>query len=140
VTVLTDRELDIMNVLWRTPSTPAEVRDALGDEGIDLAYNTVQTLLRILQDKGHVTYTVEGRAHRFAPLVRRQDASRSAVRQLLAGLFNRSPELLLSHLVRDEPLDRAALERLRDLVETKLSDIPTAAQPSARPLRKGRTP
>lgn len=134
----TDRELDIMNVLWRAPSTPAEVREALADGGVDLAYNTVQTLLRILQDKGHVTYTLDGRAHRFSPLVRRQDASRTAVRQLLAGLFDRSPELLLSHLVRDEPLDRAALERLRDLVDTKLSDAPPQQDGANRSPRRGR--
>jgi BlaI family transcriptional regulator, penicillinase repressor len=140
VTVFTDRELDIMNVLWRAPSTPAEVRDALADAGIDLAYNTVQTLLRILQDKGHVTYTVEGRAHRFAPLVPRTEASRSSVRHLLNGLFDRSPELLLTHLVQDESLDRATLERLRDLVETKLSDsAASAVSPRARRLRRGNT-
>ena len=86
MTVFTDRELDIMNVLWRAPATPSEVRDALADGGIDLAYNTVQTLLRTLQDKENLTYTVEGRADRVSPLARRRNASRSAVRHLLAGL------------------------------------------------------
>jgi predicted transcriptional regulator len=123
----TDRELDIMTVLWqRGDATAAEVRDALRREaGLDLAYNSVLTMLRILQDKGFVAHTVEGRAHRFRPLVERDAAGRSAVRRLLDGLFDRSPELLLSHLVRDEHLDRAALERLRDLVEHELDGRPT---------------
>ena len=131
MTAFTDRELDIMTVLWQQGSaTAAEVRDALEDGGVDLAYNTVQTILRILQDKGHVGYIVEGRAHRFHPLVQREEASRSAVRRLLDGLFDRSPELLLNHLVRAESLDRATLERLRDLVESELSTTPVMPAPT----------
>lgn len=120
--VFAERELDIMVVLWaRGSATVTEVRDALAADGTELAYTTVQTILRILQDKGHVGYTVEGRAHRYTPLVRRKEASRTAVHRLLDTLFDRSPEMLLTHLVREEPLDRATLERLRDLVETELS-------------------
>ena len=138
--VFTDRELDIMSVLWlRGTATAGEVRDALGETGVDLAYNTVLTILRILQDKGHIDYEVEGRAHRYRPLVQRAEASRSAVRRLLDGLFDRSPELLLTHLVRDERLDRATLERLRDLVETKLSAAPAPRGRNAArsPRKKG---
>lgn len=129
----TDRELDIMAVLWsHGPSTAAEVRERLAREGgLDLAYNTVLTMLRILEDKGHVGHEVEGRAHRFRPLVAQEAASRSALRRLVDGLFNRSPELLLSQLVRDERLDRAALERLRELVDTELAAdaVPPAPRP-----------
>ncbi len=130
----TERELDVMTVLWqRGDATAAEVREALAaEQGLDLAYNTVLTILRILQDKGHVAHAVEGRAHRFRPLVQRDDASRSALRRLVDGLFDRSPELLLTHLVRDERLDRATLERLRDLVETELADEAPAGAPAPR--------
>ena len=66
----TDRELDVMAVLWsRGPSTVAEVRERLSD---DLAHNTVQTILRILEDKGYVGHTEEGRAHRFHARVKRE--------------------------------------------------------------------
>ncbi len=130
-----DRELDIMAVLWtRGSATVAEVRDALAADGTELAYTTVQTILRILQDKGHVGYTVEGRAHRYAPRVKRKEASRTAVHRLLDTLFDRSPEMLVTHLVREEPLDRATLERLRDLVETELS-----ASTSVSPKTSSRT-
>lgn len=119
----TTRELDIMSVLWRSGSaTVGEVRDALADAGIELAYNTVLTILRILQEKGHVGHAVEGRAHRFRALVARDAASRTAVRRLLDGLFDQSPEALLTHLVRGEGLDRAALERLKALVESELQE------------------
>ncbi|HYW49072.1 MAG TPA: BlaI/MecI/CopY family transcriptional regulator [Gemmatimonadaceae bacterium] len=119
----TSRELDVMTALWRVgPATVGEVRDALAADGIELAYNTVLTMLRILQEKGFVAHETEGRAHRFRALVEREAASRSAVGRLLDGLFDRSPEALLVHLVRDERLDRAALERLRALVDSELAE------------------
>lgn len=119
----TSRELDIMTVLWRLDTaTVGEVREALASDGIELAYNTVLSMLRILQEKGFVAHEAEGRAHRFRPLVARDAASRTALRTLLDGLFDRSPEALLVHLVRDERLDRAALERLRALVDAELQD------------------
>lgn len=137
----TERELDVMTVLWEHgTATAAEVREALLARGEDLAYNTVLSMLRILQDKGHVDYAVEGRAHRYRPLVRREEASRSALHRLLHGLFDRSPELLLSHLVRDESLDRATLERLRDLVDNELSSAKpeTPTEATQKPRRRTR--
>ena len=136
----TDRELDVMTVLWKHgAATAAEVRDTLArDAGLDLAYNSVLTMLRILEEKGHVAHDVEGRAHRFRPLVAHADASRSAIRRLVDALFDRSPELLLAHLVRDERLDRASLERLRDLVETELADEPPPAAPRRTAAKRGR--
>lgn len=118
----TARELDIMTALWRVgPATVGQVRDTLAADGIDLAYNTVLTMLRILQEKGHVAHEAEGRAHVYRSLVARDDAGRTAITRLLDGLFDRSPEALLVHLVRDERLDRAALQRLRALVDSELA-------------------
>ena len=128
VPAFTARELDIMSALWRLgPATVGEVRELLLAEGIELAYNTVLSMLRIMQDKGYVGYAAEGRAYRYHALVARDAAGRSAVRQLLNGLFDRSPEALLVHLVTDEHLDRAALKRLRALVNSELGDEPDGA-------------
>ena len=70
----TGRELDVMSVLWsRGPSTVAEVREELDDE---LAYTTVLTVLRTLEAKGHVTHASDGKAHRYAAAVARDDAGR----------------------------------------------------------------
>src|SRR5690606_2255313 len=64
--ILHDRELDLMEVLWeRGSATAAEVRAALKD---DLAYNTVLTILRRMEDKGYLRHEEEGRAHRYFPL------------------------------------------------------------------------
>lgn len=111
----TARELDIMNVLWEHgPSTVAEVRERLGEP---LAYNTVLTILRILEDKGALDHEAEGRAHRYRPLVERGVAQRHAVRRLLDGLFRGSADLLVMQLVRDRDLTEADVERLRKLLD-----------------------
>jgi predicted transcriptional regulator len=116
----TDRELDVMSVLWELGSaTVAEVRDRLADE---LAYTTVLTVLRILEEKGFVGHEEEGRAHRYHPLVERQAAGRSALRRLTKKLFRGSPELLLTQLVADRELGEAELRRLRELLDERLGE------------------
>jgi BlaI family transcriptional regulator, penicillinase repressor len=116
----TDRELDLMHVLWeRGPSTVAEVRDALDD---DLAYNTVLTILRTLETKGRVMHTEEGRAHRYHALVKREAAGESALRRLTRTVFRGSSELLLTQLVSDRDLPPEELERLRDILDRRLRD------------------
>ena len=114
----TERELDVMAVLWELGSaTVAEVRERLHDE---LAYTTVLTVLRTLEEKGHVGHREEGKAHRYVPLVARQAAGRSALTRLIDKVFNGSPELLLSQLVDDRDLSADELRRLRQLVDDRL--------------------
>jgi predicted transcriptional regulator len=116
----TARELDVMSVLWeRGPSTVAEVRKALDDT---LAYTTVLTVLRILEEKGHIAHTTEGRAHRYRPLVERAAAGGSALKRVTQRLFGGSPELLLTRLVEDEDLTHEELERMRDLLAERLGE------------------
>jgi predicted transcriptional regulator len=137
VASFTDRELDLMHALWAAGSaTAAEVRDALARAGIDLAYTSVLTMLKVLEEKGHIAHVVDGRAHRFVPLVQRDEATRHAVRRVIDDLFDRSPELLLTHLVRAESLDRQALERLRAIVDEELGTT-TPPKGRARPPRRG---
>jgi predicted transcriptional regulator len=114
---LTDRESDVMDVLWRRgPSTVAEVRESLAD---DLAYTTVLTILRTLEDKGYVTHEQEGRAHRYAALVERDLAQRSALRALTRKLFQGSTGLVLAHLVEDENLSEEEIERIKRLLRRR---------------------
>lgn len=114
----TERELDVMAVLWeRGPSTAAEVRERLAD---DLAYNSVLSMLRILEEKGYVGHTAEGRAHRYVPRVGREEAGTSALARLKEKVFGGSAELLLTHLVRDRSLDGAELRHLRGLLDERI--------------------
>lgn len=116
----TDRELDVMAVLWEHgPSTVAEVRERIAD---DLAYTTVLTILRTLEDKGYLGHAEEGRAYRYFPLVAREEAGTSALRRLVGKIFAGSPEMLLTQLVSDRGLGREELERMRRLLDERLDE------------------
>ena len=116
----TERELDVMAILWeRGPSTVAEVRERLDD---DLAHNTVQTVLRILEDKGYVGHTDEGRAHRFHARVKRETAGATAASRMVEKLFGGSTERLLTHLVTERSIDAKELRRLRQLLDEKIQE------------------
>jgi len=109
-----------MAVLWDLEAaTVAEVQKRIGAQ---LAYTTVLTILRTLEEKGHVGHTQEGKAYRYHPLVARDRASASAVRQLVGKMFQGSPELLLTHLVSDRALSKDDLENLRRLVDARLGN------------------
>jgi len=111
----TDRELDVMTVLWNLGSaTVAEVRERLQDK---LAYTTVLTVLRVLEEKGYVDHKDEGRAHRYHPLVARSVAGTSALKRMLETVFGGSPELLLTSLVTDQKLSAAEIRKLRALLD-----------------------
>jgi len=116
----TDRELDVMSVLWDIgPATVADVRERIADE---LAYTTVLTVLRTLEQKGYVGHTEDGRAHRYKPLVKREVAGRTALRRLVEKVFDGSPELLLTQLVSDKNLSDEELRRLRKLLADRLRE------------------
>jgi predicted transcriptional regulator len=115
----TDRELDVMAVLWKHGSgTVSEVREGLED---DLAYTTVLTILRTLEEKGFVTHLAEGKAHRYLPAVSPDLAGKSALSRVLDKIFDGSSELLLAQLVSDRNIDPKELRRLRKLLDDRLS-------------------
>lgn len=114
----TERELDVMGVLWELGGgTVAEVRARLAD---DLAYTTVLTVLRTLEEKGHVGHVEEGKAYRYHPLVERQAAGSSVLRRMMRKLFRDSPELLLTHLVSDRGLSGDELRRMKALLDERI--------------------
>jgi len=116
----TERELDIMAVLWaRGPATAAEVRAELTDA---ITHNTVQKMLSILEEKGHVAHVAEGRMHRFHALVAREEAGTSAFGRLMDKMFAGSAEALLLHFVKDRRLTRTDLERVRRVLDDRLDD------------------
>lgn len=118
--VLTGREMDIMNVLWKLGSgTVSEVQTGLSDE---LAYTTVLTILRTLEKKGHLRHEEEGRAHRYVPLVEKAEAQDGAVTRVTRKLFSGSPELLMAHLLGEKGLTEKQLMRLRALVDERLKE------------------
>jgi predicted transcriptional regulator len=115
---LTDRELDVMSILWRSGSgTVSEVRDALTD---DLAYTSVLWVLQTLEEKGYVRHEKEGRAYRYYPLMDSADAGGNALSRLVDKNFHGSAELLLAQLVSERDMEPAELERMRALLDARL--------------------
>lgn len=116
-TILTEAELKVMEVLWdKGTATVGEVAEAQG-AGQKVAYNTVLTFLRILEQKGYVGHTKQGRAFVYYPRVDRQQARRNAVGLLLDRFFDGSPGILVSNLLEEERLDPEELARIRDLID-----------------------
>ena len=117
---LTAREADIMQVLWEHgPSVVNEVKDRLHDE---LAYTTVLTILRTLEQKGYVKHEEEGRVHRYSATVKETAARKSALRHLTGKLFKGSAELLFTQLVSDQKLSKQQIERMRALLAGEPDD------------------
>src|SRR5437763_11072383 len=105
-----------MNLLWQKgPCTVHQLLESLPPKPT-LAYNSVLTTIRILEKKGYVEHAKDGRAHVFAPLVGRREASRFEVRHLLNRFFNNSHEALVLNLLEDDSLDAAEIRRLRSLI------------------------
>ena len=118
---LTDAELRLMDVLWaKGTATVSEVVEAVNAD-TPLAYSTVLTTLRILENKGYLRHTKDGRAFVYRPVVRRDKAQESAIKHLLRRFFEDSPELLVLNLLERKKITAEQLNRLRKRIEEKKS-------------------
>jgi BlaI family transcriptional regulator, penicillinase repressor len=116
---LTEAELRLMQILWtKGRATVAEVAAALPKQ-LDLAYNTVLTTMRILEAKGYLRHekSKDARAFVYLPIVAKEQATRSAVRQLLRRFFGDSPEALVLNLLDDETIGESELKKIRKVIE-----------------------
>jgi predicted transcriptional regulator len=114
---LTEAELRLMEVLWeKGPVTVHAILEELPPKPA-LAYNSVLTTIRILEKKGYVQHVKEGRAHVYAPLVGREEATRVEIKNLVGKFFKNSHELLLLNLLEDKSIDAQELARMRQLIQ-----------------------
>lgn len=105
-----------MEVLWSLGrGSVAEV--AQGISAPPIAYNTVLTTLRILEQKGHVAHEEAGRAFIYHPLIAREAAAQSAVKQVVSKFFGDSTSALALRLIENERPSDEELTRLRSLIE-----------------------
>src|SRR5215831_14450945 len=114
---LSKRERQIMEILYRRGKASAsEVRTAMQDAP---SYSAVRAMLRVLEEKGHVTHKAEGLKYVYVPTVGRDKAKRSAVKHLLDTFFNGSPEQAVAALldVASTRLTREELDRMSHLIE-----------------------
>ena len=115
---LTDHELRLMNVLWaRRKATVSDVVDGL--DAPPLAYNTVLTTLRTLEEKGYVAHGKLGRAFVYRPLVERADAAGSLLSVLLDRFFGNSPGALATAMLDEGRLSKREIATLRAAIEKK---------------------
>src|ERR1700757_1588057 len=119
---LTEAELRLMKILWRRgESAVTDLVSAMPD-GESLAYNSVLTTIRILEQKGYVEHRQECRAFVYRPCVAEQKASRSEVRHVLSRFFGNSRERLLLSLLGDGDISREELERLKKAIREASPD------------------
>jgi len=102
-----------MRILWRRGESAVNDLVAAMPEGEELAYNSVLTTIRILEQKGYVDHRQEGRAFIYRPIVAEQEASRSEVKHVLSRFFGNSREQLLLTLIGDGEISRDELDRLK---------------------------
>jgi BlaI family penicillinase repressor len=114
---LTEAELRIMNVLWlKGFGTVQLILDSLLEKPA-LAYNSVLTTIRVLERKGYVKHSKDGRAHVYAPRVGREEATRSEIRHLVGRFFMNSHEQLVLNILEDQGIETEELDRLREMLE-----------------------
>ena len=114
-TGFTERELDIMSILWaRGSGTVAEVRAELQE---DLGYTSVLKMLQILEEKGSLRHELEGRAYRYFPLVEPEQAGGKALRRIVDKIFHGSAEMALARLVSDRSLGPEQVERMKAMLD-----------------------
>lgn len=105
-----------MDIIWKLAPVPVQgVVDALPAD-LNLAYSTVLTTMRILEEKGFLTHTKEGRAFVYSPVVERKDASRSALREVLDRFFGSKPELLVQNMIDEGDITTNELAKLKMLI------------------------
>jgi predicted transcriptional regulator len=113
---LTQRELDIMSVLWDLgEATVTEVRDRVDP---DLAYTSISSMIRTLEMKGYVSHRRgEGKTHVYFPVIDAETAGASALSRVLDKIYGGSPIKLLAHLVEKQRLSEKELARMRELLK-----------------------
>lgn len=119
---LTEAELRLMKILWRRGESAVTDLVAAMPDGEPLAYNSVLTTIRILEQKGYVEHRQEGRAFVYRPCVAEHEASRTEVRHVLNRFFGNSRERLLLSLLGDEELTTEELQRLKDAIRDAAPD------------------
>ncbi len=112
---LTKAEEQIMQVVWQIErGFVKDVMDLLPEP--KPAYNTVSTIIRILEVKGFIAHETFGKAHKYYPIVSKEDYKRHATEKLLGGYFENSVESMFSFFVREEKLDVGDVDEILKMI------------------------
>lgn len=117
---LTERELEVMQAFWeKGEATAAEIRDRLAGSGLDRAYTTVATLVRILLDKKYLVQTNDERPYRYTPARTQSEVSGRLLTDMINRVFGGSREQLLVRLMEERKLTAAEKKSLRKILEDR---------------------
>lgn len=113
---LTKAEEQIMQELWEMDGGfVKELIDRLPEP--KPAYNTVSTIVRILETKGFLVHEVYGKSHRYVPLVNKEAYKKMVTSKLLNNYFDNSPKSMLSYFLEDNKLDVKELNEILSIIE-----------------------
>jgi predicted transcriptional regulator len=116
---LTATELEMMNIIWRFgPCSVQQVLEQLLPTR-ELAYTSVSTIVRILEQKGYVTSSKEGRGHLYEAAVSKEEYQRSTVQRMVTSVFDNTPALLVRRLLDTQSLTSEDLAEIRALLRKK---------------------
>lgn len=122
---LTEAELRLMKMLWQRGESAVGELVAAMPEGSALAYNSVLTTIRILEQKGYVHHRQEGRAFLYSPSIPEHEASKTEVRHIMQRFFGNSRERLLLSLLGDDEITPDELRRLKKAIAAaEIADHP----------------
>jgi BlaI family penicillinase repressor len=119
---LTDGELRIMNEIWELEEASVHAVTERLCRTDKVAYNTVQTMLRILEEKGFVAHQKQGRAFMYHPVVNRSAARTTALQHMIKGFFGGSPHALFQNLLADDQLDAMEIEAFKTMIQQAEQD------------------
>jgi BlaI family transcriptional regulator, penicillinase repressor len=128
----TAAEFRLLDILWRLEEGTIDELLRASEDDRPLNYKTVQTVLRIMENKKFVSHSLRGRAFVYRPRVRRDEVSRSSLRSLLKRYFRNSPSELLVNLLEDERIDTKELQEIEDLVRNYRKAKGLTAPPKSR--------
>ena len=116
---LTDSEMRLMRIIWESePCTVNDVVERLPQDE-PLAYSTVLTTMRILEEKGYVNHEKSGRAFVYTSLANPQEVRKLALHHMMDKFFDNSRELLLANVLEEGDISASELKALRTLLESK---------------------
>jgi len=114
--LMSPTETEILRLVWElNEATVQQIRDQLPADR-KLAYNTVQTLLNRLENKGYLKHRVEGRSHIYLPSIKQKEVIKTTVGDFLSRLFGGDPKPLVQFLAENGKIDEEDIDKLRELI------------------------
>jgi predicted transcriptional regulator len=116
---LTEVELEMMNILWNiSPCTVTEIQEHL-PQGRDLAYTSVSTIVRILEQKRYVKSHKEGRGHIYSAVLKKEDYQNKSIHHMVKNVFDDVPVSLVRQLIQNETLSKKDLADIKALLDKR---------------------